>query len=221
MNPANFAELKSKIDTWDISAEELLLQKMKIFTINYNEEFQQFCKNMDNFANHIESLEVEHLKAINKIKTISRDKFIENALNKGEESDSESCSNENNLTPTPNEIQITNVEKMKSAIDICLNCLEEINRKNKNKEEIEDDAVSVASSKLIMDKGTKVRLPFIIGSEEFKAEEININPNNNTKNNDVLNNTVNGGSGNNVVHKKVKKLKVIKKKQSKPEENFF
>ena len=179
MNPANFAELKSKIDTWDISAEELLLQKMKIFTINYNEEFQQFCKNMDNFANHIESLEVEHLKAINKIKTISRDKFIENALNKGEESDSESCSNENNLTPTPNEIQITNVEKMKSAIDICLNCLEEINRKNKNKEEIEDDAVSVASSKLIMDKGTKVRLPFIIGSEEFKADKaigLNVSP---------------------------------------------
>ena len=56
---------------------------------------------------------------------------------------------------------------------------------------------------------------------EFKAEEININPDNNTKNNDVVNNTVNVGSGNNVVHKKVKKLKVIKKKQSKPEENFF
>ena len=56
---------------------------------------------------------------------------------------------------------------------------------------------------------------------EFKAEEININPDNNTKNNDVINNTVNVGSGNNVVHKKVKKLKVIKKKQSKPEENFF
>ena len=172
MNPANFAELKSKIDTWDISAEELLLQKMKIFTINYNEEFQQFCKNMDNFANHIESLEVEHLKAINKIKTIARDKFIENALNKGEESESESCSNENNLTPTtPNEIQITNVEIMKPAIDISLNCLEEINRKNKNKEEIEDDAVSVASSKIMMDKGAKIRLPMIIGTEEFKADK--------------------------------------------------
>ncbi len=65
MEPANFAELRSKIDSWDISAEELLLQKMKIFTINYNEEFQQFCKNLDNFSYNIESVEVEHLKAIN------------------------------------------------------------------------------------------------------------------------------------------------------------
>ena len=89
MEPANFAELKSKIDSWDISAEELLLQKMKIFTINYNEEFQQFCKNMDNFSNHIETVEVEHLKAINQIKTISSERFIENALEKAEESESE------------------------------------------------------------------------------------------------------------------------------------
>ena len=90
MEPANFAELRSNIDSWDISAEELLLQKMKIFTINYNEEFQQFCKNMDNFSKHIESVEVEHLKAINQIKTISRERFIENTLDKRDESESES-----------------------------------------------------------------------------------------------------------------------------------
>ena len=172
MEPANFAELKSKIDSWDISAEELLLQKMKIFTINYNEEFQQFCKNMDNFSNHIETVEVEHLKAINQIKTISSERFIENALEKAEESESESVSNENNIIDSSKEIQITNVEKMKSAIDISLDCLNKINKKNKNKEEIEDDAVSVVSSKMMMDKTVKgVRLPFIIGNEDFKADK--------------------------------------------------
>ena len=175
MEPANFAELKSKIDNWDISAEELLLQKMKVFTINYNEEFQQFCRNMDNFSNSMQMVEVEHLKAINQIKTISRDKFIENALDKGEESESESVSNENNFsetsTPTPGGIQITNVESIKTAMEISLNCLNEINKKNKNKEEIEDDTVSVASSKIMMDKGAKMRLPFIIGTEEFKADK--------------------------------------------------
>ena len=180
MEPANFAELRSKIDSWDISAEELLLQKMKIFTINYNEEFQQFCKNMDKFSNHIDSVEVEHLKAINQIKKISREKFIENTLDKGDESESESVSNENNIIETPREIQITNVEKMKEAINISLDCLNEINKNNKNKEEIEDDTVSLASSKMTMDKEVKgVKLPFIIGTEEFKADKaigLNVKP---------------------------------------------
>ena len=171
MEPANFAELRSKIDSWDITAEELLLQKMKIFTINYNEEFQQFCKNMDNFSNHIESVEIEHLKAINQINTLSTDKFIEHALDKGEESESESISNENNITEGSKEIQITNVEKMKTAINISLDCLNTISKKNKNKEEIEDDTVSVTSSKIVMDSKAKVRLPFIIGTDEFKADK--------------------------------------------------
>ena len=170
MEPANFAELTSKIDSWDITAEQMLLQKMKIFTISYNEEFQQFCKNMDNFSNHIETVELEHLKAINQIKSISSEKFIENTIDKGEESESEIVANENNIVD--NTLQITNIEKMRQTIDISLNCLNEINRKNKNTEEIEDDAVSVASSKILMvDKGAKVRLPFVIGTDEFKNDK--------------------------------------------------
>ena len=172
MDPANFAELRNNINSWDITAEELLLQKMKIFTINYNEEFQQFCKNLDNFSNSIDQVEIDHLKAINQIKTISLDKFVENTLDKGEESESESVSNENNLGETiPREVQISSFENMKTAIDISLNCLNEINKKNKNKEEIEDDSVSVVSSKITMDKGAKVRLPFVIGTDEFKADK--------------------------------------------------
>ena len=60
---------------------------------------------------------------------------------------------------------------------------------------------------------------------EFKAEEINISSNINNRtidiNNNNINNSVNIGNGDNTAHKKVKKLKVIKKKHSKPEENFF
>ena len=171
MEPANFAELRSKIDSWDITAEELLLQKMKIFTINYNEEFQQFCKNMDSFSNNIEAVEIEHLKAINQINILSTDKFIEHALDKGEESETESVSNENNIIEGSKEIQITNVEKMKTAINISLDCLNTISKKNKNKEEIEDDTVSVMSSKIMMDNKAKVRLPFIIGTDEFKTDK--------------------------------------------------
>ena len=88
------------------------------------------------------------------------------------------------------------------------------------KNNIVNESIEIAKEK--KDKNTNMSFEHNeVQFNEFKAEEININPNNNTKNNDVLNNTVNVGSGNNVVHKKVKKLKVIKKKQSKPEENFF
>ena len=169
MEPANFSELRSKIDSWDISAEELLLQKMKIFTLNYNEEFQQFCKNMDNLDNCIESIEVEHLKAINQLKTLSRDRFVENIID-NEESESET--NENRINEGPREIQITNVEEIKTTIDISVNCWNQINKKNKNQEEIEDDAVSVVSSKIMtVDNKAKVRLPFIIGTELFNADK--------------------------------------------------
>ena len=88
------------------------------------------------------------------------------------------------------------------------------------KNNIVNESIEIAKEK--KDKNTNMSFEHNeVQFNEFKAEEININPDNNTKNNDVVNNTVNVGSGNNVVHKKVKKLKVIKKKQSKPEENFF
>ena len=88
------------------------------------------------------------------------------------------------------------------------------------KNNIVNESIEIAKEK--KDKNTNMSFEHNeVQFNELKAEEININPDNNTKNNDVINNTVNVGSGNNVVHKKVKKLKVIKKKQSKPEENFF
>ena len=55
---------------------------------------------------------------------------------------------------------------------------------------------------------------------EITHEEININNQNNNKNNVNINNNANNNE-NNVTRKKVKKLKVIKKKHAKPEENFF
>ena len=56
---------------------------------------------------------------------------------------------------------------------------------------------------------------------EITHEEININnQNNNNKNNLNINDNANNNE-NNVTRKKVRKLKVIKKKHPKPEENFF
>lgn len=75
MKQANFPELREKINTWDIQAEALLIQKIKLFSLKYNEDFQSLCQNLINFSNSISFTEVEHLRAINQLKNISNERF--------------------------------------------------------------------------------------------------------------------------------------------------
>ena len=163
MEQANFAELREKINSWDIQAEEVLIQKIKIFTLKYNEEFQSLCKNFDNFSNSISSTEVEHLNAINQLKSLSTERFIEQSL--------ESCEPIQQENPQEEKILMNETEKMKYSIDLSMQFMEKISKKNK-KEVIEDDASSVHSSKMTMEKNTKgVKLPYIIGTEVFNADK--------------------------------------------------
>ena len=163
MEQANFSELREKINAWDIQAEDLLIQKMKVFTIKYNEEFQNLCKNFDNFSNSISSTEVEHLKAINQLKNLSSERFIEQTLDNKEDIPQENPQEENVL--------IDRIEKMKKSLEISMQCIDSIAKKNK-REVIDDDAVSQQSSKITMEKNTKgIKLPFIIGTEEFFADK--------------------------------------------------
>ena len=163
MEQANFSELREKINAWDIQAEDLLIQKMKVFTIKYNEEFQNLCKNFDNFSNSISSTEVEHLKAINQLKNLSSERFIEQTLDNKEDIPQENPQEENVL--------IDKIEKMKKSLEISMQCIDSIAKKNK-REVIDDDAVSQQSSKITMEKNTKgIKLPFIIGTEEFFADK--------------------------------------------------
>ena len=163
MEQANFAELRDKVNTWDIQAEETLIQKIKLFTLKYNEDFQSLCKNFDNFSNAVSQTEVDHLKAINQLKSLSNQRFVEQSLEKKEPSQPENQQNENLL--------MDETEKMKQSIDLSMQFLETISKKNR-KEVIEDDAVSVQSSKMTMEKNTKgVKLPYIIGTEMFKGDK--------------------------------------------------
>jgi len=163
MEQANFSELRDKVNTWDIQAEETLIQKIKLFTLKYNEDFQSLCKNFDNFSNAVSQTEVDHLKAINQLKSLSNQRFVEQSLEKKEPSQPENQQNENLL--------MDETEKMKQSIDLSMQFLETISKKNK-KEVIEDDAVSVQSSKMTMEKNTKgVKLPYIIGTEMFKGDK--------------------------------------------------
>ena len=163
MDQANFSELREKINNWDVQAEELLIQKIKFFSLKYNEDFQSLCKNFTNFSNYISSTEVEHLRAINQLKKISNERFIEQSLENYEQSQQENVINE--------EILLNPMEKMKKCMELSIQCIESVSRKHK-KEVIEDDAASLASSKIVMEKNTKgLKIPHIIGTEIFNAEK--------------------------------------------------
>ena len=163
MEQANFAELRDKVNSWDIQAEELLIQKIKLFTIKYNEDFQLLCKNFDNFSNSVSSTEVDHLKAINELKNLSNQRFIEQSLEKSEPSQPENQQYEGVL--------MDETEKIKQAIELSMKFIETISKKNK-KEVIEDDAASVQSSRMTMEKNTKgVKLPYIMGTEMFNGDK--------------------------------------------------
>ena len=167
----NFSELRDKINNWDIEAEEMLLRKMKLFTDNYLEQFNQFSKNMDSLDLHLVTAEVENYKAFSKLKILSNNQFIEDILEKKEET-SEPIEDTNNIE-TPKDIIINDIEAQKNTINISLQNLQEIqSKKGRDKEQIEDDTVSVSSSKLNLDNFSKyIRMPFIIGTADFEKDK--------------------------------------------------
>ena len=167
----NFFVFRNKINNWDIEAEEMLLRKMKLFTDNYLEQFNQFSKNMDSLDLHLVTAEVENYKAFSKLKILSNNQFIEDILEKKEET-SEPIEDTNNIE-TPKDIIINDIEAQKNTINISLQNLQEIqSKKGRDKEQIEDDTVSVSSSKLNLDNFSKyIRMPFIIGTADFEKDK--------------------------------------------------
>ena len=111
---------------------------------------------------------VENYKAVNQLKVLSTNRFAEEILK--EEKDSEDVNNEEQKPV------ITSVYANKKAIEISMRGLQEIqSKKNKNKEKMDDTASAVSDSTSVISKQLKidnnlaqnVRLPFIIGTEDF------------------------------------------------------
>lgn len=162
---ANFSELRSKLSNWNLEAEEMLLNKMQIFTNSYKSDFAAFTVNMEALSNHISNTQVEHYKAISTLQDLSMNRFIEEKL----EEKSESASEESDRGfESQKEVYLDNNEKMKKATEVSTINIDNIYaKKEKNKEKIEDDAVSVASKNLVLDNSKKYNFPFIIGTDDF------------------------------------------------------
>lgn len=86
---ANFSELRSKISNWDLDAEQMLIDKINIFTNSYKTDFSVFTKNMENLQNNLSSIEVSHYQAISNLKDISQNRFIEEKVEENADSVSE------------------------------------------------------------------------------------------------------------------------------------
>ena len=169
---ANFSELRSKISNWDLEAEQMLINKLNIFTNSYKNDFSVFTKNMENLTDNLLNAEVEHYKAISNLKDISQNRFIEEKLEENADSVSEG-SDRGVETGSSKEIFLDDNAKMKKAVEISMKNMEEINlKKEKNKEQIEDDSVSVASKNLVLENSKKYgTLPFIIGTDDFMKDK--------------------------------------------------
>ena len=169
---ANFSELRDKISNWDVDAEQMLLNKMQIFTNSYKSEFSTFTQNMQNLSNNLSNTQVEHYKAISNLKDLAMNRFIEEKLDENSESVSEE-SDRGFETSTKQEIYLDENEKVKAAMGITMKNLEEINaKKEKNKELIEDDEASVTSKKISTDNFKKYgNLPFIICTDDFMKDK--------------------------------------------------
>ena len=170
----NFSELRNKINNWDLEAEEMLLTKIKNFTDNYLAEFNHFSRNLDSFDVNVNIAEVENYKAYSQLKSLSENQFIEDILEeKTEEQFPKEEENNNQEEQKQKEIIINDIESKRNAINLSLQNLQEIQaKKEKGREVIEDDTVSVSSSRLNLDTFSKyVRMPFIIGTQEFKNDK--------------------------------------------------
>ena len=167
----NFSELRNKINNWDIEAEEMLLRKIKIFTDCYIDQFNEFSKNMNCLDMHLVSAEVENFKAVNQLKVLATNRFVEDILD--DKTDLEPETQNVNNEEQNKEIVINDIESKKEAINISLQHLQNIqSKRGKNKEQIEDDTVSVSSSNLNLENLAKnVKLPFVIGTEDFKKDK--------------------------------------------------
>ena len=167
---ANFSELRNKISNWDIEAEQMLINKINIFTNSYNADFSNFTKNMQNLDNNLSNIQVQHYKAITSLKDLSMNRFIEESMDVASESVSED-SDRGVEQSVNNQVYMNEEEKIKKAMELTIKNIDEISsKKDQNKEQIEDDAKSVASSRIMFDNFKKFNLPFIIGTDDFNKE---------------------------------------------------
>ena len=77
---ANFDELIPKVTNWDVEEEELLINKIKAFTEDYQQKCSDLSLNLNNINRNLHLIEVDFFNSLNGLKSLSGSKFIEHVI---------------------------------------------------------------------------------------------------------------------------------------------
>ena len=81
---ANFEELISKVGNWDVEEEEMLINKIKSMTEDYQQKCSDLSINLNNINRNLHLIEVDFFNALNGLKTLSGNKFMEHIVDPDE-----------------------------------------------------------------------------------------------------------------------------------------
>ena len=173
---SNFEELLPKVSNWDIDEEEQLINKIKSLTEDYQQKCSDLSINLNNINRNLNLLEVDFFNSLNGLKTLSGVKFIEHVVDQDEVSQPEE-----EQTPNP-DFQDVKEDHFNIINNILQRSIDFINLKdqqkqsnknnNNNNNNPDDDTASMNTSKILDAKNIKgLRLPLIIGTQDFNDNE--------------------------------------------------
>jgi len=170
---ANFDELLPKVSTWDVEEEEMLINKIKQMTEDYQQKCSDLSINLNNMTRNLHLIEVDFFNTLNGLKTISGSKFIEHLIDAEDRKPEE----ENEEKKETFEEDLMN-EQNNSVNNIVQRGLDFIafrdQQKSQNKNNELDDTVSMNSKVMdnnLMKNNRGLKLPMIIGTQDFKEND--------------------------------------------------
>ena len=171
---ANFDELLPKVTNWDVEEEEMLINKIKIMTEDYQQKCSDLSLNINNINRNLHLIEVDFFNSLNGLKTLSGTKFIEHIVDPDEVKVEEEESKIQE--PVEENIKDEHFNNINNILQRSLDFMairDQQKSQNKNNNQ-EDDAMSM-NSKIIGDNLMKnnrgMKLPLIIGTNDFNQND--------------------------------------------------
>ena len=171
---ANFDELLPKVSNWDVEEEEMLINKIKMMTEDYQQKCSDLSLNINNINRNLHLIEVDFFNSLNGLKTLSGTKFIEHIVDPDEvKVEEEESKIQEPVEENIKDEHFNNINNiLQRSLDfMALRDQQKSQNKNNNQE---DDTMSM-NSKIIGDNLMKnnrgMKLPLIIGTSDFNQNE--------------------------------------------------
>ena len=173
---ANFDELLPKVNNWDVEEEEMLINKIKTMTEDYQQKCSNLSLNLNNINRNLHLIEVDFFNALNGLKTLSGNKFVEHVIDLEDKKPEDEDEKREETQPVEENVKDEHFNNVNNILQrsfdfIALREQQKSQNKNNNPE---DDTMSM-NSKLIDNNLTKnnrgLKLPLIIGTNDFMMND--------------------------------------------------